>query len=160
MLKILIQRATRLAAAPQTTALRLWAKQALRAKNILTAELTIRIVNIREMTALNTTYRKKQGATNILSFPSDTPAEMQEAIPHLGDLVICAAVVNREATERGQTEESHWAHIVVHGVMHILGHDHENDHDAEIMEALEIITLKKLGFANPYQSDRKVNKNE
>jgi probable rRNA maturation factor len=69
-------------------------------------------------------------------------------------------LVNREATERGQTEESHWAHIVVHGVMHILGHDHVNDHDAEIMEALEIITLKKLGFANPYQSDRKVNKNE
>jgi probable rRNA maturation factor len=148
MLKIIIQRATR-TSAPTAAALRRWAQQTLRDKEIFSAEIIVRIVNSKEMTELNSTYRHKQGATNVLSFPYDYAPE--DELPHLGDIVICAEVVNREAKERHQLNEAHWAHMVVHGVLHILGHDHVQDADADVMEALEISTLKNLGYDNPYQ---------
>lgn len=135
--------------APKPALLKKWAKHTLKNQRD-TAELTCRIVDSEEMTALNSTYRKKQGPTNVLSFPADLPAEIAEEIPLLGDIVICADVVNREAQEQGKTKESHWAHMVVHGIYHLLGYDHQTDKEAEEMEGLEIITLKQLGFGNPY----------
>lgn len=113
------------------------------------AEVTIRIVDIDEMTKLNENYRHKQGPTNVLSFPADLPEEVEE--DYLGDIVICAPVVNREAKEQGKTEDLHWAHMVVHGMFHLLGHDHETETEAEAMETLEIAVLQNLGFSNPYQ---------
>jgi probable rRNA maturation factor len=126
-----------------------WAEQALGHVKDDT-ELTIRIVDIYEMTALNETYRKKTGPTNVLSFPADIPAMAADDYPLLGDIVICAAVVNREAEEQHKPQQAHWAHMVVHGVFHLLGHDHEQEDEATIMEALEIKVLQTLGFSNPY----------
>jgi probable rRNA maturation factor len=151
MLKVIVQRAARKVYAPPSTDLSRWAKQALSAKEISSAELTIRIVNEEEMTTLNETYRHKTGTTNVLSFPFDLPDEVDMEIPLLGDIIICAVVVNREALEQNKNADAHWAHMVVHGVLHLLGHDHVIESEADVMEALEIKTLKTLGFVNPYQ---------
>lgn len=153
MYKITIQHAADSAAfIPQSTALRKWAKKALR-EQIPSAEATIRIVSLEEMTELNSTYRRKQGPTNVLSFPFDMPEEIaiDIDIPILGDIVICADVVNREAAEQNKPPEAHWAHMIIHGMFHLLGYDHEVESEAEVMEALEIDVMKKLGFPNPYQ---------
>jgi probable rRNA maturation factor len=149
MIKIWVQRATRQFSAPAAKELRRWALQTLRDKDIQAAEITIRIVNSAEMSSLNSTYRHKQGPTNVLSFPYDIPQELAD-MELMGDIIICAEVVKNEAKAQGKKAEAHWAHMVVHGVMHLLGHDHVEDADAEIMETLEIKTLKKLGFNNPY----------
>jgi len=111
------------------------------------AELTIRIVNEAESTALNETYRRKQGPTNVLSFPFEAPPEVET--PLLGDIVICAPVVLTEAIRQGKAPAAHWAHLVAHGVLHLLGYDHDEEH-AEAMEALEIRILAGLGFPDPY----------
>ncbi len=112
------------------------------------AELTVRIVEEQESADLNTTYRRKTGPTNVLSFPFECPPGV--ALPLLGDVVICAAVVAREAAEQGKPLEAHWAHMVIHGTLHLLGHDHIDAAEAEAMEALEIALLKHLGYDNPY----------
>ncbi len=114
-------------------------------------ELTIRIVDIQEITLLNREYRHQDKATNVLSFPFERPMGIPEdAFPALlGDVVICASVVNREAS--GNTH-AHWAHMVIHGVLHLLGHDHETEADAAVMEALETGLLAGLGFADPYSA--------
>ncbi len=112
------------------------------------AELCIRLVDESESAELNLQYRMKSGATNVLSFPADLPVELD--IPLLGDLVICAPVVEREANEQGKACEAHWAHMVVHGTLHLIGYDHINDHDAEHMEALEVDILNTLHYPNPY----------
>lgn len=135
---------------PKLSLVKQWAKKTLQTR-IDQAELTIRITDADEMTMLNTTYRKKKGPTNVLSFPFSMEADI-DIDPILGDIVICAEVVNREAKEQGKEPISHWAHMVVHGIYHLLGYDHENDKEAEIMEQLEIATLKELGFTNPYES--------
>jgi probable rRNA maturation factor len=111
------------------------------------AELTLRIVNEAEITALNETYRHKQGPTNVLSFPFEAPSELDSSL--LGDIVICAPVVLREAVSQGKAPESHWAHLVAHGVLHLLGYDHD-EAQAEAMESLEIRILTDLGYADPY----------
>jgi probable rRNA maturation factor len=112
------------------------------------AELTIRIVGEREARRLNARWRGKDYATNVLSFPVDG---LGAVVPHyLGDIVICAAVVQREAHAQGKLPEAHWAHLVVHGVFHLLGFDHEQETDAEIMEQLESATLLRLGYRDPY----------
>lgn len=113
------------------------------------AELSVRIVDLTEGAELNAVYRRKEGPTNVLSFPCEVP----EGVPCqiLGDLVICAPVVEREAREQGKPLHMHWAHMVVHGVLHLLGHDHVETADAERMEALEIEILARLGYANPYE---------
>lgn len=112
-------------------------------------ELCIRIVDKTESAYLNETFRQKQGPTNILSFHYDQ--DDHEPTESLGDLAICAEIVNSEAKIQHKTPEEHWAHIVIHGVLHLLGYDHIKDQDAEKMEALEIKILKQLGYTNPYE---------
>lgn len=105
-------------------------------------ELTIRIVDADESRALNHQWRGRDKPTNVLSFPGEFQV--------LGDLAICAPVVAREASEQGKAPRAHWAHMVVHGVLHLLGYDHENDSDATAMEAREVKILEQFGYANPY----------
>ena len=113
------------------------------------AQLTVRVTDEAEIRELNATYRGKDYATNVLSFPFEAPPGVD--IPLLGDIIICAAVVAREAEEQGKTLESHWAHMVIHGTLHLLGYDHIEETDAEAMEGLEIKLLTDLGYANPYE---------
>ena len=113
------------------------------------AEISLRIVDIDEGAELNHQWRQKEGPTNVLSFPSDLPAELN--LPLLGDLVICAPVVEREAEEQSKTLTSHWAHMIVHGTLHLQGYDHIEDQEAEEMEALETSIMQSLGFSDPYQ---------
>lgn len=112
------------------------------------AELVIRIVDEQESAELNQQYRHKQGPTNILSFPIELPDGVE--LDLLGDLVVCAPVLEREALQQHKGLSDHWAHIIVHGVLHLLGYDHIEDSDAEQMEALEIAILNKLNIKNPY----------
>jgi len=112
------------------------------------AELVIRIVDEQESAELNQQYRHKQGPTNILSFPIELPDGVE--LDLLGDLVVCAPVLEREALQQHKALIDHWAHIIVHGVLHLLGYDHIEDSDAEQMEALEIAILNKLNIKNPY----------
>ncbi len=112
------------------------------------AQVSIRIVNENESQSLNKTYRGKDKPTNVLSFPMEIPEELD--IPMLGDLVICAPVVEREAKEQNKSPKEHWAHMVIHGMLHLQGYDHIEDDEAEQMESLEIKLLQQLGFDNPY----------
>ncbi|MGQ3887616.1 rRNA maturation RNase YbeY [Legionella sp. CNM-1927-20] len=121
-----------------------------------TAELTLRFVEISEITALNKTYRKKDKPTNVLAFPSNLPNEIQLEYPFLGDIVICPEVLKKESKEQGIALEAHWAHIVIHGVLHLLGYDHIEEQDARTMQAMEIKLLVTLGYANPYQQEEAI----
>jgi probable rRNA maturation factor len=113
-------------------------------------EMTIRISDRDEITQLNRDYRGKDKATNVLSFPFETPAEIDE-LALLGDVVICAEVVMDEAQQQQKSIEAHWAHMVIHGTLHLLGYDHMDDTEANEMELLEISILAELGYSNPYQ---------
>jgi len=114
-------------------------------------EIVVRIVDEQEIAELNACYRHKQGPTNILSFPFEMPEGIDGIeLNLLGDLVICAAIVEKEAREQGKQLAHHWAHIVVHGVLHLLGYDHIDDDEAELMESREIAILKQLNINNPY----------
>lgn len=115
------------------------------------AEVTIRLVDNDESQQLNLTYRDKDYPTNVLSFPFQCPPGVE--LPLLGDLVICAPVVAKEAAEQNKPLHAHWAHMVIHGSLHLLGFDHINDDDAEQMEAEEITILQQLGITNPYLLD-------
>lgn len=117
------------------------------------AEVTIRIVDEAESQQLNFDYRHKDKPTNVLSFPFQAPPGIE--LPLLGDLVICVQVVEREAVEQNKTLEAHWAHMVVHGCLHLLGFDHINDTDAEEMEVEEVQILQELGFSDPYFIDER-----
>ena len=150
MLELDIQRATD-AAAPDDAAFRRWCELALRQRSA-DSEMTIRLVDEPEARELNHTWRQKDYATNVLSFPADVPDEFLD-IPLLGDLVICIAVVEREAAEQGKALEAHWAHLVIHGCLHLLGYDHIEDEEAEEMEALERTLLAELGHPDPYADD-------
>lgn len=132
---------------PDTHTLTPWVTQVIQPHQ-KTAELTIRIVDIDEISQLNQQYRGKQGPTNVLSFPADLPEHIH--IPLLGDIIICAPIVAEEAQKQNKTPEAHWAHIITHGVLHLLGYDHIDNQDAEEMEALETALLASWGFANPY----------
>ncbi len=114
-------------------------------------EIVIRLVDEAESAELNLQYRHKPGPTNILSFPFEGPEGMEFAL--LGDLVICAPVVATEAAQQHKRLHDHWAHITLHGVLHLLGYDHIEDAEAEEMEALEIQLLNTLNIANPYQEE-------
>lgn len=113
------------------------------------AELTIRISDSEESQQLNRDYRGKDKPTNVLSFPFEAPPEVE--LPLLGDLIICAEVVAREAQEQQKPLHDHWAHMVVHGCLHLCGYDHIDDDEAEEMESLERQLLAKIGIADPYQ---------
>jgi len=168
--EISIQRMVPAGGIPAPASLRSWAQAALGRQR---GELNIRIVGDDESRTLNRQYRGKDKPTNVLSFQGGdalTPPSAPRTVPPspasrardvsaafgrmhvlLGDLVICAPVVAREAAEQGKTARAHWAHMVVHGCLHLLGHDHEVESEALRMEALEIRILKRLGFSNPYE---------
>lgn len=128
----------------------LWVETVLKNRKV-DGEVCIRVVDPDESQALNAEYRGKDKPTNVLSFPFDVPPGVPVTL--LGDLVICAEVVAREAEEQHKTLLHHWAHMVVHGTLHLLGFDHINDDEAEEMEALERDLLARLDIADPYQAD-------
>ncbi len=132
---------------PDEDLLMSWAQSALSADNT-ESEMTIRIVDEDEIQTLNRDYRAKDKPTNVLSFPAEIPEELGLSL--LGDLIICADIVNEEAKQQGKTQTAHWAHMVIHGTLHLQGYDHIEPNDAEIMEKLEIEILQKLGFPDPY----------
>jgi probable rRNA maturation factor len=134
---------------PAPASFRRWVAAALRgAGRRKAAELSIRIVDAEEGREMNRDYRGKDYATNVLSFPAELPPGVD--LPLIGDLAICAPVVAREATEQDKPVRDHYAHMTVHGVLHLLGHDHIEDAEAERMEALETRILAGLGIADPY----------
>ena len=136
---------------PAPASFRHWVSAALAgARRRRAAELSVRIVGTREGRSLNRTYRGKDYATNVLSFPADLPPGLR--LPLLGDIAICAPVVRREAAEQDKPVAHHWAHLTVHGVLHLLGYDHIEEAQAQRMEALETRILKGLGIADPYQA--------
>lgn len=144
-----VQRASTAADLPGDAQLRAWARAAL-ADVGGTQALTVRLVDTAESAALNQAYRGKSGPTNVLSFPFEAPPGVATRL--LGDLVICADVVRREASEQGKSLSAHWAHMVVHGVLHLRGYDHMTESEAAGMEALETAIMARLGYPNPYES--------
>ncbi len=146
-LELDLQRATDAPDLPAQARFRAWAEAALAGRRD-EVELTLRLVDEEESRALNRRYRGRDRATNVLSFPFEPPPGVPSRL--LGDLVICAPVVAREAREQGKPAEAHWAHMVVHGILHLLGHDHQTPGEAEEMETLEIRILTELGFDDPY----------
>ncbi|MEE4172848.1 MAG: rRNA maturation RNase YbeY [Xanthomonadales bacterium] len=136
---------------PADESLRDWA--ALAIGDAAGASLAIRLVDADESERMNREYRGKSRPTNVLSFPTDLPDEVLAELPArpLGDLVLCAPLVAAEAGEQGKPEMHHWAHLVVHGVLHLRGYDHETAVGAEVMEALEVELLARLGIPDPYR---------
>lgn len=145
-----VQRASSLSDLPSDEDLARWAGAAV-GDHRSRAEISLRIVDEDESQALNSQYRGKSSPTNVLSFPADIPAEL--GLPLLGDLVVCAPVVAREAEQQHKALSAHWAHMIVHGTLHLLGYDHLKDDEAEIMENFETRILAQLGFKDPYQPD-------
>jgi probable rRNA maturation factor len=153
-----IQRAISNAGVPDNDQFQLWVERAL-AGTDKQIRLTIRVVDEPEAWRINRDYRHKDYASNVLSFtaelPEGLPPEIRES--QLGDLLICAPVVAREAQEQNRSETDHWAHLTIHGVLHLLGYDHEHSDEAVVMEALEVEILAKLGISDPYQDVSWVN---
>ncbi|MER2490996.1 rRNA maturation RNase YbeY [Catenovulum sediminis] len=129
----------------------LWAQAALLERGDALTELSIRLVESDESQVLNNQYRGKNKPTNVLSFPFEAPPGITQTFPLIGDLVICADVVREEAKAQSKSETSHWAHMVVHGCLHLLGYDHITDDEAQIMENMERRILSQLGFDDPYK---------
>lgn len=156
MIELDLQVASEASQLPDEEQFRTWCELALRQRSA-DSELTIRLVDEAEGRELNHTYRQRDYATNVLSFPADLPDELDGIalleIPLLGDLVICAPVVEREAREQAKSLEAHWAHLVIHGCLHLLGYDHIEDEEAEEMETLERKLLAELGHPDPYADD-------
>lgn len=146
-LRLRVERASRRPAPPRAAFAR-WSRAALADLRRTSLALGVRIVNEAESAALNTHYRGRTGATNVLAFPFQPPPGTRSDL--LGDLVICAPVVNREARAQGKSAAAHWAHMVVHGIMHLRGHDHRTAAEAAAMERRETAVLRRLGFPNPY----------
>ena len=149
-----IQRIVDSAELPSDAELKQWVELALQDYSA-DAEVVIRIVDSEEISVLNQQYRQKSGATNILSFPFEVP-EGVEGIDLLGDLVVCSSVLEQEAFDQKKELKNHWAHIIIHGILHLLGYDHIEENDANEMEAKEILMLQKLHINNPYQ-EQEVN---
>ncbi len=169
-----VQYARREPWAPSRRRIAGWARAALGARTA--GELSVRVVGNAESRRLNRAYRGKDQPTNVLSFGTEkgtftfsgngavrrpgvpgrsSPAAGENVnVPFFGDLVVCAPVVAREAREQGKSREAHWAHMIVHGTLHLLGYDHERDTDAKRMERREIAILKQLGYINPYETQR------
>jgi len=145
--RISVQRACEGWTVPESRALRGWARAVLAGRR-MEAALTVRIVGEEEGAALNGRFRGKNGPTNVLSFASEGIETIDPAF--LGDVVICAPLVIQEAREQRKAVQAHWAHLVVHGVLHLLGFDHDRQRQAAQMEGLEIEILERLGFSDPY----------
>ncbi len=143
---IAVQNATSVASVPSKQKFERWASAALHEHG--DAELLIRLVDRRESRQLNAQYRQKDKATNVLSFVADLPEEV--GLRLLGDVVICAPVVAEEAEVQHKSVEAHWAHLTIHGILHLLGHDHQAEEETVAMESLETGILQFLGFPDPY----------
>ncbi len=138
--------------APRNADIARWAASAL-GRRAAGREIGVRVVGPAESRRLNARYRGKDKPTNVLSFPSaPLPAGARGSVHPLGDLVICAQVVRAEALAQDKPLRAHWAHLVVHGALHLIGYDHEREPDARRMERREIAVLRSLGFVNPYRS--------
>ena len=137
---------------PEEEDIRGWIEAALSGRRSADTEISLRLVDIEEMTTLNESYRAKTGPTNVLSFPSDLPRELE--LPLLGDIVICAPVVRDEAQSQNKTLQAHWAHMTVHGTLHLLGYDHIEEDEALAMEALETKILTSLNYPCPYRDEK------
>lgn len=148
MNEIEIQKVSKMTGIPSESQFQSWVDAALTGYG-KDAEIVIRIVDKDEISQLNRDYRHKKGATNILSFPVDVPEGIE--LDLLGDLIVCAPVIVEEANIQNKHQEDHWAHIIVHGVLHLLGCDHLEDEEAEIMENKEIAILATLNIDNPYK---------
>ncbi len=138
-------------ALPEAEEILAWVEASLDVEN-RHSELVVRIVDEAESAELNESFRKKSGPTNVLSFPFELPPEVPE-LTLLGDLVICAPVVQREAQEQRKPVQAHWAHMVVHGTLHLQGYDHQTQAQAEEMEGLEQGILARLGYPDPYHEE-------
>ena len=137
---------------PDEDDLRSWIAAALASQNRSgDTEISLRIVDIEEMAKHNEAFRSVAGPTNVLSFPANLPAELE--LPLLGDIVICAPIVREEAQAQHKSLPAHWAHMAVHGTLHLLGYDHIEDHEAILMEELESAILAELHFPCPYQTN-------
>ena len=147
-LNLTVQYACKATALPLRAQIRAWVRAALDVDGKKSGEITVRLVDEEEGRALNRDYRGKDYATNVLSFPAELPEGVK--LPLLGDLVICAPVVAREAAEQGKPVAAHYAHLTVHGCLHLLGWDHEDPREAEAMEQLEREILAGLGLPDPY----------
>ena len=141
-----VQKATSFDPLPGDAQFSLWVETALREMG--DTELTLRLVDSEESRELNLRYRGKDKPTNVLSFPANLPPEL--GLHLLGDIVICAPLVCEEAEAQKKSLQSHWAHLVIHGVLHLLGHDHQGEQEAVRMETIEVDLLASLGFRNPY----------
>ena len=148
ILPIDLQNEGKWAGVPDLQLLSRWVKAALQ-KDYDNLQQTIRVVGRSESQTLNTRFRGKSAPTNILSFPAEIPYLDYQ---YLGDLVICAPLVIQEANQQGKLVDAHWAHLIVHGMLHLQGFQHDNDDQTDKMEALEIGILSTLGYRNPYNS--------
>jgi probable rRNA maturation factor len=135
---------------PQESDIKSWIIAALTDRQLDT-EISVRLVGIEEMSQLNHDYRNKTGPTNVLSFPAGLPEDLK--LPLLGDIVICTPIVLQEAVDQGKPAQAHWAHMTVHGTLHLLGYDHVEDEDALVMESMETAILASLHFPCPYGAD-------
>ena len=139
---------------PDTTLITAWAQHAWQSLDLnteTTTAINIALIDETESQALNTSFRHQAKPTNVLSFPADDLFFDEEAtIPLLGELALCATIINSEA-KNSHSPEAHWAHMITHGLLHLLDYSHDNHHDAEIMESVEIKILAELAFPNPYQ---------
>lgn len=170
-LSVVVQKALRAPGLPGAAVIRRWVAAA---AGDATGEITVRIVGDDESAALNARYRGRQGPTNVLAFPTDAGeahggvgagalppedwgsaalGEYGDDLPPLGDVVVCAPVVGREAAEQGKALDAHWAHIVMHGTLHLLGYDHLSRVEADVMEGRERDLLAGFGFPDPYLLD-------
>ena len=147
-LRLSVQYGVARAGLPADSSLRRWAHAALKGLRRRRVALGLRIVGDAESAALNGRFRRKSYPTNVLSFPFEAPPGTRSDI--LGDLVICAPVVRREARVQRKPVNAHWAHMLVHGILHLRGYDHRKRQDAAVMEKKEIRLLKELGYTNPY----------
>jgi len=145
-----IQNVSGLKTLPTNESLIQWAELALDNEH-KDAEITLRVVDEKEGLELNKEWRNKDYATNVLSFPVGEPIEQVPNI--LGDIVVCAPIVELEAKQQGKSCEAHWAHLIIHGILHLQGYDHQSDDEADIMENKEINILKRIGYANPYETE-------
>ncbi|MEO1202167.1 MAG: rRNA maturation RNase YbeY [Pseudomonadota bacterium] len=154
-IEVAVQFASDAAGIPDRATIRDWVHDAIAAhgeRGTSASEVSVRIVDEPEMRRLNSDYRSKDSSTNVLSFPAEPVSGLPSDVPSsLGDVVVCAPVVAREAREQGKTVDAHWAHMLVHGTLHLLGYDHILPAEAQQMEAMELRILSQRGLENPYK---------